>query len=180
MPWVALLRGVNVGGKTMVSMAGLREIAADLGWQGARTLLQSGNLVFRASGQSAQALEAALEEAVARRFDHPATVFVRDLAAWSAAIAANPYADAARDDPGHLVMMALKAEPAAAAAQALRDAIRGRETVEVRGREAYVVYPDGIGTSKLTAAVIERRLGPATGRNWNTVLGIAEALRDLA
>lgn len=180
MSWVALLRGVNVGGKTMVSMAALREIAGDLGWRDARTLLQSGNLVFQAPGERAEALEAALEAAVARRFDYPTTVFVRDLAAWSAAIAANPYVDAARDDPGHLVMMALKAEPAADAVQALRNAIRGRETVEVRGRDAFFVYPDGIGTSKLTSAVIERRLGPATGRNWNTVLKIAEALRDLA
>jgi len=180
MPWVALLRGVNVGGKTMVSMAALREIAADLGWQGARTLLQSGNLLFQAPGQEPKVFEAALEAAVAGRFECSTTVFVRDLASWTAAVAANPYADAARDDPGHLVMMALEAEPSEDAVQALRDAIRGRETVEVRGRQAYFVYPDGIGTSRLTAAVIERRLGPATGRNWNTVLKIAEALRDLA
>ncbi|MBS0411822.1 MAG: DUF1697 domain-containing protein, partial [Proteobacteria bacterium] len=164
----------------MVSMAALRDLAAELGWAAPRTLLQSGNLVFQAPEQPAEALEAALEAAIARRFDYATTVFVRDLEAWSAAIAENPYADAARDDLGHLVMMALKTAPSAEAVQSLRDAIRGRETVEARGREAFFVYPDGIGTSKLTAAVIERRFGPATGRNWNTVLKIGEALRTMA
>jgi len=180
MAWIALLRGVNVGGKTMVPMAALRELAAELGWKQPRTLLQSGNLVFQAEGPTAEALEAALEAALVRRFGLAATVFVRDLEAWTAAVVANPYAAAARDDPGHLVMMALKDAPTDDAVQALRDAIRGRETVEARGREAYLVYPDGIGTSKLTAAIIERRLGPATGRNWNTVLKIADALRAMA
>jgi len=69
------------------------------------------------------------------------------------------------------VLMCLKDAPAPAAVKALRDAIKGRETVKTLGRHAYFLYPDGIGNSKLTIAVIERQLGTAgTARNWNTVL----------
>lgn len=179
-PHVALLRGINVGGKSMVPMAVLREIAEGLGWQGAKTLLQSGNLVFQASGAAASALAEALETAIEQRFERRFAVFVRTPADWTRVIAANPFEDAARDDPGHLVVMPLKAAPAPGAVDALRAAIRGREVVEVRGHEAFLVYPDGIGESKLTPTIIERHLGPATGRNWNTVLKIDAALKALA
>ena len=177
---VALLKAVNLGGKTMVSMAALRDLAQELGWEQPRTLLQSGNLVFLVTHGGQAALETALEAAVARRFDRRTAVFVRDAAAWTAAIAANPFKGAATSDPGHMLLMALKAPPPAGAVEALRAAIKGRESVEVRGRDAYLIYPDGIGASKLTTAIIEKHLGgPGTARNWNTVLKIDEAMRAL-
>ena len=176
---VALLKAVNLGGKTMVSMAALRDLAQEIGWEQPRTLMQSGNLVFLATHGEA-ALETALEAAVARRLDYRTAVFVRDAGAWTAAITANPFKDAAASDPSHMLLMTFKAPPPAGAVQALRAVIRGRESVEVRGREAYLIYPDGIGTSKLTTAIIEKHLGGAgTARNWNTVLKIDEAMRAL-
>jgi uncharacterized protein (DUF1697 family) len=67
--------------------------------------------------------------------------------------------------------MVLKDAPKAGAVKALQAAITGREIVRAHGREAYLVYPDGIGPSKLTHALIEKTLGTrGTGRNWNTVL----------
>jgi uncharacterized protein (DUF1697 family) len=58
---------------------------------------------------------------------------------------------------------------------ALQGAIKGREQVRVKGRQAYITYPDGIGRSKLTMAVIEKALGTrGTGRNWNTVLKLGD------
>lgn len=112
--------------------------------------------------------------------DYRAEVFVRDADAWAAAIAANPFEELAKADPSHLLLLTLKGAPAAGALEDLRAVIKGPEAVEVRGHEAYVTYPDGIGRSKLTIPVIERRLGhAATGRNWNTVLKLENALRDL-
>lgn len=114
-----------------------------------------------------------------KAFDVRTSVFVRASRAWADAVAANPFAFA-RTDPGHMVLMTLKAPPAAGAVQALRAAIKGRETVEVVGREACFTYRDDIGHSKLTPVVIERHLsGAATGRNWDTVLKIDEAMRGL-
>ena len=83
----------------------------------------------------------------------------------------------AREDPSHLLAAPLKAEPAAGAAERLSAAIKGRERAAVVGREAYLVYPDGIGRSALTMPVVERALGVrATGRNWNTVMKLAAML----
>ena len=80
----------------------------------------------------------------------------------------------AKADPGHLLMLCLKDEPGRDAVTALQKAIVGREVVRARGRSLYVVYPDGVGRSKLTAVLIERKLGTrGTARNWNTVLKLA-------
>ena len=70
--------------------------------------------------------------------------------------------------------MAMKDAPDAAAVSALQAAIEGPESVRADGRQLYVVYPAGIGRSKLTLKLIEKQLGTrSTGRNWNTVLKIA-------
>ena len=169
---VALLRGVNVGGK-LVAMTALRKLAEDLGASDVRTLLNSGNLVF-ASPKRGPALEALLEAAAEKKLGLKTRFFLRSPAEWAAMIAANPFPEAARDDPSHLVAMVLRDAPTAAAAEALRAAIGGRETAVVAGRTAYLVYPDGIGRSKLTINVIEKKLATTgTGRNWNTVLKLA-------
>ena len=175
--YIALLRGVNLAGKRLVAMAALSELVAGLGFERVRTLLQSGNVVFDAPAAAAAKLEQRLEAAIAKRFGYDVDVFVRDLAAWDALIGGNPYRSEARDDPARLHVMCLKRAPAAGATERLTAAIVGRERGRVHGNVAYLVYPDGAGTSKLTAAKIEKALGTSgSSRNWNTVL----KLRDLA
>ena len=169
---IALLRGINVGGHAKVAMADLRAMALELGLAEPQTLLQSGNLVFR-SDAAAEALERKLEEATAERFGFEVTYFLRDAAEWAKVIAANPFPGEAKADPGHLLVQFLRTAPDAAAVAALRAAIRGPEIVRAHGRHAYITYPDGIGRSRLTGPMIETKLGPATGRNWNTVLKLA-------
>lgn len=173
---IALLRAINVGGKTKLTMAELKAVFEALGYTGVRTLLQTGNVIFQGEGDDA-AVEAGVEAALAEHAGLVTEVLVRTADEWRAIVAANPFPDAARVDPSHLVVMPLKAEPAPQALDSLRQAIKGREEVEVRGRCAYLVYPDGIGTSKLTIKVIESRFGTkGTGRNWNTVLKLADAV----
>ncbi len=112
-----------------------------------------------------------LETELHARLGLESSVIVRTAAEWSAAIAANPFATEAAADPGHLLLMTLKTPPAPGALSALRAAIKGPERVELDGRHAWLVYPDGIGDSRLTNVVIERCLGVrGTARNWNTVL----------
>jgi uncharacterized protein (DUF1697 family) len=171
--FIALLRAVNVGGSGKVAMSDLRAMATDMGLEAPRTLLQSGNLVFSAK-EKAEVLESRLEAETATRFGLKTAYLVRTAAEWDALIAANPFPKEAKADPAHLVAMPLKAAPTAASVKALRESIRGRETAECIGRTLYLVYPDGIGTSKLTIALIERKLATiGTGRNWNTVLKLA-------
>jgi uncharacterized protein (DUF1697 family) len=178
---IALLRGVNVGGKTTVSMSELRTMLAELGLSHPHTLLQSGNLVFDvgADAPNNEALETLLETEIERRFGHAFDVLVRNGKDWARVIAKNPFPAEAKDDPSHLVVMALKRAPKTAAVTALQAAIKGREVVQTAGRHAYIVYPDGIGTSKLTNVMIEKTLGTrGTARNWNTVLKLAEMVRS--
>lgn len=175
-PHVALLRAVNVGGRGKVAMADLRAMLTDLGFEAPQSLLQSGNLVFRSQPTGA-ALEARLEKEAEARLGLTTDFLVRTAAEWAKIVAANPYAAMAKDDPGHLLVMALKSPPDAAGLEALRAWIPGRETIEANGRELYITYPDGVGTSKLTNTVIERRLKTrGTARNWNTVTKLAALL----
>jgi uncharacterized protein (DUF1697 family) len=94
-------------------------------------------------------------------------------------IAKNPFPEAARRDPSHLLVVFRKTPADAALVRAIRASITGREAVEAVGRHLYIVYPDGIGRSKLK--VPEKKADPnmrGTGRNWNTVLKLAESLAE--
>lgn len=171
---IALLRAVNVGGRSVL-MADLRAMLGELGHDNPRTLLQSGNVVFALKAKlPVGTIEKKLEAEARRRFGFDVAFMLRTAAEWDAIIARNPFPVAAKDDPARLVLMALKGAPDAAAIKALRDGCKGPETIHVAGREAYLIYPDGQGKSKLTNALIERKLGVAgTARNWNTVLKLA-------
>jgi uncharacterized protein (DUF1697 family) len=172
--YVALLRAVNLGPHNKVAMADLRELLAMLGLADPRTLLQSGNVVFRAPGRTGAALERLLERETAARLGVRTEYFVRSGRELRDLIAANPFPGEAAADPAHLLVVFLKRRVPAGGVAALRAAITGRERIEARGREAYVVYPDGIGRSRVTTALLERAMGRGTGRNWNTVLKLAE------
>ena len=176
---VALLRAVNLGPHNKVSMSDLRDLAEDLGLARVKTILQSGNLLFDdPKGRTASQLEQLLEQSLAAKCGVSTEIFVRDATEWKAIIAANPFSVEARKDPGHLVVACGRERIPADRVEALQRAIPGREKVRAVGRELYVYYPDGIGRSRLTAALMTRHLGvgSGTGRNWNTVQKIAAQL----
>jgi uncharacterized protein (DUF1697 family) len=176
-PAILLLRGVNVGGRQLIRMPELCAVAADCGCGRPQSILQSGNIVFH-TREPASTLEPAIAEAVRRRFGLEVECFVRTLMEWEHVVARNPFAEAALDNPGHLLVMALRQTPTESDIRALRESIKGREIVGVDGRHLYLVYPDGIGRSPVTNAMIERRLGMmGTARNWNTVLKILSLSR---
>jgi uncharacterized protein (DUF1697 family) len=167
---IALLRAINVGGRNSVKMADLKVLMEGLGLTDVRTLLQSGNAVFEG-----KTTEAALEAALVKKTGVEADFVLRTPAEWRKLIADNPFTRQAQDDPGHLVAFCMKAAPKPGDVKALQEAIKGREEAAVKGNNAYLWYPDGIGRSKLTIAIIEKKLNTrGTGRNWNTVLKLAE------
>jgi len=177
--YVALLRGINVGGHKKVAMADLRDLLTRLGLADARSLLQSGNLVFRGDGRSPAQVERLLESEARRRLGLETVFFVRTAEEWNAVLESNPLRKEAERDPARLLVVFLKDAPGAAHVKALAEAIAGPEVVRARGRHAYIFYPAGIGRSRLTHALIEKRLGThGTGRNWNTVLKLAALAQD--
>jgi len=172
--YIAVVRGINVGGHKAVAMSDLRDLLAGVGFDGARSLLQSGNLVFRCAAQKDVSLERLLETEAGKRLELHADFFIRSAKEWREVVARNPFRKEAERDPGHLMVMFLKAAPNAKDVTAVQAAIVGPEIVRVDGRHLYIVYPAGIGKSRLTNALIEKKLGiRGTARNWNTVLKLA-------
>lgn len=172
--YIALLRAINVGGHGKVGMAKLGRLATDLGFSHVRTFLQTGNLLLQANPRRTGTIEVELERAARDRLGLTTDIMVRTASEWAAALAGNPFEREAATDPAHLLVVFLKRPPAPGAERRLAAAIRGPERARVIGAEAYVVYPVGIGRSRLTLPVIETALGvKGTGRNWNTVTKLA-------
>ncbi len=172
--YIALLRGINVGGNRRIAMSVLRDFLEAVGCEHPRSLLQSGNVVFGNRKRAGDDVERWLEAEAAKRLHFEAEFFVRTPNEWQDLIARNPFREQAERDPARLHVVVLKKAPAKPAVAALRAAIVGREVVESGQRHLYVVYPDGAGRSRLTAAVIDSKLGTrCTARNWNTVLKLA-------
>jgi uncharacterized protein (DUF1697 family) len=170
---IALLRGINVGGNRMVAMAALRSAFEELGFTGVKTLLQSGNVVFRGAAKPTAALEVRLEKEIGRRIGFTPDFHVRTAEEWRAIIAGNPFAECAARTPAHLLVTFFKAPLDRAAVKALQAAIPGREIVHADGRHLYMTFPDGIGRSK-APALMDQTLGVrGTARNWNTVTRLA-------
>jgi uncharacterized protein (DUF1697 family) len=172
--YISLLRGINLAGKRKLAMADLRAMLVDMGYDDVQSLLQSGNVVFTCSAKSCAALERTLEKETEARLGLRSDFHVRTTAEWKSVIADNPFPAEARADPGHLLVLFLKDAPSAGAVEALEATITGRERVQAVGRQAYLVYPDGVGRSKLTTALLDKHLGGrGTARNWNTVTKLA-------
>ena len=167
---IALLRAVNVAGSN-VAMLDLRAMFEALGFAQVRTLLQTGNVVFESARRTGAALESFLEAETKKRLNLGCDYLVRTAAQWSDVVASNPFRDEARRDPSHLVVMPLKSAPGKREIAALEAAIEGREVFRAKGQVLYIVYPDGIGRSKLTVSLIEKKFDTrGTCRNWNTTM----------
>jgi len=172
--FVALLRGINVGGHRKVAMADLSALAATLGFTGTATYIQSGNLTFRAKGTAA-AVEKKLEQAIEARFGFPVEVVAREATTWSGYVAENPFPEASEAEPNRVMLLLSKAPPAATAIGALRPRAVDGERIEATSDAIWIHYPAGQAKTKLSPALLDRLVGsPVTARNWRTVTKLAE------
>lgn len=169
---ICLLRGVNVGG-VKVPMAELKAIASEAGFDNPRTLLASGNLVVDSDAPPetvADKLEAGIEAHFGRRIE----VVVRTPGQWTALMAANPFPTQAKENGSKLLVMIMKDGIKEGAVETLRGFAVGEERVEAVAGDLFFWHPDGIGRSKMAEKALPRLIGVGTGRNWNTVLKLAE------
>jgi uncharacterized protein (DUF1697 family) len=166
---IALLRGVNVGGRNRLAMADLRSALTGAGVCGVRSYLQSGNVVLEAPSEH-EAVALVREAALACGVD--ADVVARSGAEFRQVVADSPFPGA---DPKRLHLVALDREPTTPDADRfLAHADPLPELVQLRGRHLYVDYRDGVAGSRLQLG----RLGQvtATARNWRTVTALASML----
>ncbi len=176
--FVALFRGINVGGHHKVPMSDLKELHEALGFRDVASYIQSGNIVFTSDEIDPGWLEKRIEEGFTTRFGFPTHVLVRSSAELDATIAHSPFQGQADRETKWIVVQFLANDPDDAGLEEFRQGYAGPEELFLRGKELYVYYPNSIGHSKLPQGVLEKKLKTtSTARNWNTVLKLQEMMR---
>jgi uncharacterized protein (DUF1697 family) len=175
---VALLRGINVGGRNKVPMAELRTMVSELGFVDVSTYIQSGNVLFSTAGADTDEIASAIAAGLSATFclDVGVVVVTRDELA--AVISRNPYPDEANQKCLHAVFLAAEPSPErldrlAAVQASVQEKKGGRDSLTVVGRVLYLHTPDGFGTSELAKA-LARLTGDGTARNWATSTKLLE------
>lgn len=180
---VALLRGINVGGRNKVPMADLREVVTSLGHAGVTTYIQTGNVLFSTAGTDTSAMAVALESAITERFGIWSSVVVLSRDELAGVLAGNPYRE--EPDGRRVHVLFLGAEPAPdllgriTAAQDAAAAKGSRDAVTPAGRALYLHTPDGYGNSEL-AQVLFRVISPPAGRGGRQQPALAATARNWA
>jgi uncharacterized protein (DUF1697 family) len=170
---VALLRGVNVAGRTMVAMPALKAMFEAAGARDVGTWNQSGNVLFRAGPEEARGIAAAVADALAGRLGLRVAIILRTAGELGAISRYNPFLQW-RADPAGLHVAFLDAWPAPARRAAIDPRRAPPDELMLQGREVYLLCPNGVGRTRLTVPYLEGRLGTtATMRNWRTVLKLA-------
>jgi uncharacterized protein (DUF1697 family) len=177
---ISLLRGVNIGGHHKMKMDALRNLYESLGFQGAQTCLQSGNVVFRTKAGDISKVAKRIEDAIEKSFGFRPVVVRRTSAEWREVISRNPLANRRGIDPKKLAVIFLKETPGA---ECLQNALKTKTAPEelwIDGREAFIYFPNGMARPKMSWPAIERALKTTgTGRNWNTVTKLLELAQAL-
>jgi uncharacterized protein (DUF1697 family) len=174
--YAALLRGINVGGRKKLPMAGLRQLMDGLGYDGVRTHLQSGQAVFTSAHGDEESLAAELADAIEKHFGFPVDVIVRDHAYLAAVAAACPF-PAAELEAKQLHVTYFSAPVDAQRFAEIDQEAYLPEEFRLGERELYLYAPDGLGRSKLAEHLAKPRINKgviATSRNWNTVVKLVE------
>jgi uncharacterized protein (DUF1697 family) len=172
--YVALLRGINVGGRNLLPMKQLAGLFAEAGCADVRTYIQSGNVVFKASQAKAGRLPGLVAKGIEDRFGYRAPVLLRSVEELAETVRNNPFLQTGAPE-NWLYVMFLASQPDDGRVAALDPDRSPPDVYCVRGREIYLQCPNGVGPSKLTNAWFDSRLATvSTGRNWRTVLKLFE------
>jgi len=169
--WIALFRGINVGGNHILPMAELRQELTALGLSEVQSYIQSGNVVFSVKTGTSTSWAKKISACVEEQHGFAPQVMVLDAAAVQAAVDANPFPEGV-DDPKTLHFSFLEKKPSKPMLKEMEELRIASERFQLIGQVFYLHAPDGIGRSKL-AAKVEKLLGvSATGRNYRTVAKI--------
>lgn len=175
--YIALFRGINVGGNNALPMKALVSLLEDIGAKQVRTYIQSGNAVFHSAEKNATQLSKQLAAEIKVRHGFEPHVLLIGIEAINTAIAQNPFPEA-EADPGSLHLGFLAATPKHPDLEKLNSLKKASERFHLSDNVFYLHAPEGVGRSKL-AANAEKLLGvPMTDRNWRTVCKISALARE--
>ncbi len=172
--YVALLRGINLGGKRRMAMQDLRALLSGLGYTDVATLLQSGNAVFTSARRQPDKVCAEVERGIGETLGMPVRCVIRTAAQLAAVVAANPFPEHAGD--GAKLMVAFLSGTVRGSALAGLDAGRfAPDEFRVAGGEIYLWLPNGASGSRIPIDFWDKQTGVlTTTRNWNTVTKLRE------
>lgn len=174
--YIALLRGINVGGKNSLPMKDLAGMFQRAGCEDVQTFIQSGNVVFQCGKDLARNVPDLLEAAILKEKKIRVPVVVRGASAWKKIIEHNPYLKGT--DPKWLHVGFLSGKPKAVDVKTLDPERSAPDEFQVIGSEVYFKLPNGIGKSRLTSQYFDSKLHMViTIRNWSTVLSLMEMSR---
>ncbi|WNS41684.1 DUF1697 domain-containing protein [Paenibacillus sp. MMS20-IR301] len=176
--YIALLRGINVGGHKLIKMQELKALFSSLQYENVRTYIQSGNVVFESGETSAGQLAEAISRGIEETFGFEVPVIIRTLEELEAAIAGNPFPLTQPEEFKRLYVSFLETEPAAEALEKIRPYEDGADKLCVHGKEMYTLYEVSVSESPLFKVPLDKLLGTTlTARNWNTLNKVAALAR---
>lgn len=174
--YIALLRGINVGGNKLIRMQELKAMFVELQYANVRTYIQSGNVVFESEAASGEGLAEVISQRIWETFGFEVPVIIRSVEELEAVIAGNPFPLTEPEEFKRLYVSFLADEPSAEALEKVRPYEDGADQVRVIGKEMYTYYEVSVSESPLFKVQFDKLLGTnLTARNWNT-LGKVTAL----
>ncbi len=174
--YIALLRGINVSGQKLIRMADLQSHFISWGALNVRTYIQSGNVVFEHHAPAAT-LRETIQEHLGKKLGYGVPTLVQSAADLAAIAGANPFDTRLPEFGKRMYVCFFEKAPAVAGIENIRPYVSDSEQLVVNGAAGYAYYANGFGRARLSGAIIERKLGLATLRNWNTVTALLEMAR---
>lgn len=168
--FIALLRGINVSGQKLIKMEALRAAMQELPFQDVSTYIQSGNILLSSDGKDSPEIGRMIREKVLERFGFDVSVIVVTPEELETAVLENPFASRTTDDSTQPYVGFLSHIPKAVDIEVLKAIDFRGDEFAVIGKRIYLWYADSAGNTKLSNAVIEKKLSiTSTARNWKTV-----------
>jgi uncharacterized protein (DUF1697 family) len=178
--YVAMLRGINVGGQKSIRMEDLRTSFEELGYRNPRTYVQSGNIVFNTAASTEEELSRKIREKILKDYGFEVAVIIRGSAEMAKIFQANPFLKNRGIDPSKLHVTFLSDLPAKPSLSRMDQLNGAPDQFRILGREVYLHCPNGYGRTKLSNNDIEKALSvQATTRNWSTVSTLQKMASEL-
>jgi uncharacterized protein (DUF1697 family) len=176
--YLALLRGINLGRQNRISMPDLAEVFGKTGCQGVRIYIQSGNVIFEAMPEVSVRLPESITKEIERRFGYKVRVMLRTTREMREVVRENPFLEeGAAEDVLHVMFLADLPQPGAV--KSLDPGRSPPDRFNVRGREVYLLFPEGFARTKLTSSYFDSKLGTiGTVRSWRTVTKLLELMEQ--
>ncbi len=180
--YIAMIRGINVGGQKTIKMADLKALCESLGFRNVTTYIQSGNVVLSSAQKNPSTVGETIESGIKKKFGFDVTVVVRTPEELKSVVKKNPFVGRKGIDEIRLNVMFLDSKPEPALVKALGPlAAKSKDEYEINGREVYLHCPNGYGKTLLSNTFFEKNLKVrATTRNWNSVNNLLELAEGAA